>query len=451
MPRFPAFSLPPRWRYWPALLLSGGAYGLLAYATPRAHFGQLLGLLAVAFGACAWLLRAELPLRAGLAAAAVLRLLWLPALPALSDDYHRFRWDGLLVASGQNPFRYRPDELMGPAAPGQPVFPTPPPARKALYQKLNSPHYYSVYPPVCQAVFGLAAALFPTSERGFVLVLRLAVLAAEAATAALLLWLLAHFGLPRPRALLYLLNPLVIVELTGNLHFEALLITLLLAALALLARGRRAWSAGALGLAVATKLLPLLVLPLLARRLGPRRFAAYALLTGLTLLLSFAPFLTPDLLAHLGRSLRLYFQLFGFNASLYYLLRAAGFYLNGYVHNLYFGPALALAAATTTLLLAARERQPTLPSLPPTLLLTLTAYYLLSPVVHPWYLTPLVALSVFTRYRYALVWSGLVAMSYAAYQTAAYTESFPLIGLEYGLLLLVLTLELRRKPGPKPA
>ena len=58
-----AFSLPPRWRYWPALLLSGTAYGLLAYATPRAHFGQLLGLLAGAFGAYAWLLRAGLPVQ----------------------------------------------------------------------------------------------------------------------------------------------------------------------------------------------------------------------------------------------------------------------------------------------------------------------------------------------------------------------------------------------------
>lgn len=433
------------WRFGPALLLSGAAYALLAYATPRAHFGQLVLLLAGAFGAYAWLLWARLPLRAGLVAAAGFRLLWLLALPALSDDYHRFRWDGLLVAAGQNPFRYRPDELLAPPAPGRPAFPTPPAARNLLYAKLNSPHYYSVYPPVCQAAFGLAARLSPASERGFVLVLRGVVLAAEAATAALLPWLLACFGLPARRALVYLLNPLVIVELTGNLHFEALLIALLLAALALLARGRRAASAGALGLAVATKLLPLLVLPLLARRLGGRRFGAYAALTGLTVLVSFAPFLSADLLAHLGRSLRLYFQLFGFNASGYYLLRAAGFYVNGYVHNRYFGPALGLAATAAALLLAAREVRPTWRSLPLTLLLTLTAYYLFSPVVHPWYLTPLVALSVFTSYRYALVWSGLVGLSYAAYQTTAYAENLWLVGLEYGIMLLVLAWELRLK------
>lgn len=439
---------------WLALGLSGGAYWLLAYATPRTQFGQLLALLAVAFGAYAWLLRGGLPLRAGLAAAAVLRLLWLPALPALSDDYHRFRWDGLLVAAGENPFRHRPDELRAdapPAAPRPLAGDRPAPAHRAiltqLYPRLNSPHYYSLYPPVCQAVFGLGAGLFPADERGFVLVLRLVLLAAEAATAALLLWLLAHFQLPPARALQYLLNPLVIIELTGNLHFEALLICFLLAALLLLARGRQWASAGALGLAVATKLLPLLLLPLLVRRLGWRRLAGYAAVAGLVLLAGFLPFLDAELLTHLGASLGLYFRSFEFNASLYYVLRAAGYRLTGYNQIAWLGPALGLTAAAAGLLLAAREPNPTWRTLPRALLLTLTAYYLLAPVVHPWYLTPLVALSVFTAHRYALLWSALAGLSYAAYQTPAYLENPWLLALEYGLVLALLLWEMRRPPA----
>ena len=94
-----------------ALLLSAAAYGLLAYATPRPAFGQLAGLLGLAFGLYFWLLNTGLPLRQGLLAALLLRLLWLPALPTFSDDYHRFRWDGLLLTEGLNPYRYRPDEL----------------------------------------------------------------------------------------------------------------------------------------------------------------------------------------------------------------------------------------------------------------------------------------------------------------------------------------------------
>ena len=158
-----------------ALLVSAAAYALLAYAVPRPAFGLLAGLLALAFGLYVWLLKTGLPLRQGLLAALLLRLLWLPALPALSDDYHRFRWDGLLLSQGQNPYRHRPDELAGPDASREThneKRATKNEQLQALYPRLNSPHYYSVYPPVDQAVFGLAAGLFPASERGFVVALR---------------------------------------------------------------------------------------------------------------------------------------------------------------------------------------------------------------------------------------------------------------------------------------
>jgi alpha-1,6-mannosyltransferase len=99
-----------------ALLLSAAAYTGLAYATPRAEFGRVVALMGLALAAYAWLLHSRLPLRWGLGAALLLRLLWLPAAPALSDDVYRFRWDGLLVAHGVNPFRFRPDELIADGA-----------------------------------------------------------------------------------------------------------------------------------------------------------------------------------------------------------------------------------------------------------------------------------------------------------------------------------------------
>ncbi|RFP63733.1 hypothetical protein D0N36_17860 [Hymenobacter lapidiphilus] len=431
-----------------ALLVSAVAYALLAYAVPRAAFGQLAGLLALAFGLYVWLLKTGLPLRQGLLAALLLRLLWLPALPALSDDYHRFRWDGLLLSQGQNPYRYRPDELAGPDA-----------SRKAentqlqvLYPRLNSPHYYSVYPPVDQAAFGLAAWLFPASERGFVVALRVLLLLAEAATAGLLLALLRRFGQPPERALWYLLNPLVVVELTGNLHFEGLVGCYVLLMLWLLARGRAAAGGGALALAVATKLLPLLVLPLLLRRLAWPQQLRFGLALAVVLAALFVPFLSMELVANIGRSLNLYFRSFEFNASIYYLTRAAGKWLSGYNQIALLGPALALLTAAGGLLLAATERRPTWATLPRALLLLLTLYFLLATTVHPWYLAPLVLLSVFTRARYALVWSGIAVLSYAAYRTTAYTENLWLVALEYTVVLAVLLLDLRqgRLSGPYP-
>ncbi|RSK44521.1 glycosyltransferase 87 family protein [Hymenobacter perfusus] len=437
------------------ILGSAGAYAALAYATPRTSFGLLLGLFGLAFGLYVVLLKTGLSLRLGLGVALLLRLLWLPALPAFSDDYHRFRWDGLLLTHGINPYQYRPAELLTPDSAAA----TPPSGAgrklsaatraqlRAEYPALNSPHYYSVYPPVCQLVFGAAAGLFPDSARGFVVGLRLAILLAEAATAGLLVLLLRRFGQPAHRALWYLLNPLVVLELTGNLHFEALVVSFLLLMLWLLTRGRTLAAGGALALAVATKLLPLLVLPLLLRRLqlwplGP--LVRFGLGLAGVLLLLFGPFLSLELLRNIGRSLDLYFRTFEFNASFYYLLRAAGQWYTGYNQIARLGPALALTVALGASILALTERRPTWATLPHALLLLLTLYFLLATTVHPWYLTPLVALSVFSQARYALVWSGMAVLSYAAYQTSAYTENLMLVALEYGVVLVVLALDARQ-------
>ncbi|MDO7847711.1 glycosyltransferase 87 family protein [Hymenobacter sp. M29] len=436
-----------------ALLLSGAAYAALAYATPRVQFGQLLGLFAVAGLAYWWLLRTRLPLRWGLGAALVFRLLWLPATPALSDDLYRFRWDGLLVANGVNPFRFRPDELIADGAraavPNEAARAAVLPELQQLYRQLNSPHYYSVYPPVCQFVFGAAARLFPTSDAGFAACLRVVILAAEAGTAWLLLTLLPALGWPGRRALGYLLHPLVIVELTGNLHFEGLVFGFILLALWLLSRQKWTASAGALGLGVATKLLPLLVLPLLVRRLGWRRFAAYAALCVGTVALLFGPFLSVDLFVNIARSLKLYFRSFEFNASIYYLLRPIGIWLTTYNQIAIIGPSLAVLSGLAGLALAWRERRSELASLLPTLLLMLTAYYAAATTVHPWYLTLLVGLSTLTRFRFARVWGGLAILSYAAYQTSAYTENLWLVALEYAGTYAVLAWELRATSASK--
>lgn len=435
-------------------LISGAAYAALAYDTSRAQFGQLAGLFAVALLAYTWLLHSRLPWRWGLGLALLFRLLWLPATPALSDDFYRFRWDGLLVAHGANPFQYRPDAIIADGA--RTVFRDETtrnqtlPRLQELYRGLNSPHFYTVYPPVSQLIFGAAARLAPLSNAGFACSLRVIIVLAEIGTAGLLLALLAAFGWPAERALRYLLHPLVIVELTGNLHVEGILLFFVLLALWLLVRRRGRLSALALGLGMATKLLPLLALPLLVRRLGGRRFARYAALSVGTLLLLFSPFISLELIRNISQSLNLYFRSFEFNASLYYLLRPVGYWLTGYNQIALLGPALALIGALIGLALAGRERRPRLATLPRTLLLLLTAYYAFATTVHPWYLTVLIGLSALSGFRFPLVWGGLAVLSYAAYRTSNTTENPWLIAGEYALTFAVLGLEYARERASSP-
>ncbi|OON70215.1 glycosyltransferase 87 family protein [Hymenobacter sp. CRA2] len=414
----------------------------LAYATPRSHTVLLLGLFGLALGGYALLLRLRLPWRPGLLLALLLRLLWLPALPALSDDYHRFRWDGILVAAGQNPFQHRPEEYT--AGGGQLAGPVA--LTAALYQRLNSPRYYSVYPPVCQALFGAAAWLLPGSERGQVVLLRLVLLLAEAATALLLARLLRRFRRPAEQALLYLLHPMVVAELVGNLHFEALVITGMLTTIWLLARGRWAWAAAALSLPVATKLTPLLATPLLLRRLGWARTVAFGGLLAVILVAVFAPFASAELLRNIGRSLDLYFHSFEFNASVYYALRALRAWQLGYNDIARLGTVLAACSVVGILVLAALEKRPSLATLPRAALLVFTLYYLLATTVHPWYLAPLVALSCFTGWCYPATWASLAALSYATYHTPAYHENLWLVAAEYAGVAVAAYFDWHRRP-----
>ncbi len=135
---------------------------------------------------------------------------------------------------------------------------------------------------------------------------------------------------PARNILLYALNPLVIVELTGNLHFEALMITFVLASVYLLRRQKLVLSGVAMALAVCTKLLPLIFLPLYLRRLGWKTALLFYAAVGAASAALFLPLITPELVTGMRDSVELYFQKFEFNASIYYLIREVGYYQKGY-------------------------------------------------------------------------------------------------------------------------
>ncbi len=436
-------------------------YGILAYAVPRSEFGLLLGLLAGLFCGYGWIGQTKRLWTTGddvsidgflFGSAVFFRLILLFAMPQLSDDVYRFVWDGRLLAHGYNPYLYLPGHLLN----------TPIAAHcgltESLFRQLNSPGYFTVYPPVNQALFGLAAWLSPNSLLGNVVWLRVPIVGAEIGSLWLMVGLLRRFGLSPNLALRYGLNPLVILELTGNLHFEAVMLFFTLLATRLLLNRCRVASAGALAMAIGTKLLPLLLLPLLVRRLGWRMGLGYALLTGGMTAALFVPFASLELARNLFSSLALYFQKFEFNASVYYVLRAAGYWIKGYNAIERIGFWLSVTTTVSILWIAFRWRTTPAPVL---IITTLTLYFAFATTVHPWYVTTLVAASVFARFRYPVVWSGLIPLSYFTYANHPYHENLWLTALEYGIVLILGLTEWRlyrratgcglAKPGPNSA
>lgn len=359
----------------------------------------------------------------------ILRLVLLPSFPMLSDDIYRFIWDGHLLRSGISPFEHLPSYY---AVQDFPVAGL----NAELFAELNSPEYYTIYPPVAQLTFIVGTVLCPESWLGAAVVMRLFLFCFEVGSIFLLVKLFEHFKYGLKNILLYALNPLIIIEITGNLHFEGAMIFFLLLAFYLLVKNRIWLSAGAMALSIASKLLPLLFLPFLFARLGLDKAVKYFILIGVVLVVLFLPVTGNFFISHFGDSLDLYFRKFEFNASIYYLVRWVGYQQIGYNIIQSAGPILAsltfFGIVASALLF---DRKASFKNWPKKMLFAICLYLLFTPTVHPWYVALPVVLCLFTHYRFPILWSGLIWLTYFNYSGGVYEEKLHWVAVEYSLVI----------------
>ena len=364
-----------------------------------------------------------------------IRLSLLFALPNLSDDFYRFIWDGRLLNHGINPFIHLPSYYIE-----NPTL-SPEGINRDLYLKLNSPEYFTIYPPVNQFIFWLSALLSPNSIVGSVIVIRVFILLAEAGNFYIIDKLLNIYNLPRKNLLIYALNPLVILELSGNLHFEGVVVFFVLAGVYLLKRHKLLYSAASFALAISTKLIPVIFLPLIFSKLSFRKTLYFYLMCGLVTLLTFLPLLSTEFVQGVSSSFSLYFKKFEFNASLYYLLRAYGYHLEGYNIIGTAGSFLALITFMAIVHYAFYESYTRQNTLPHCFLWALLIYLSFTTTLHPWYIIPLIACCLFTSYRFPVLWAFLIFFTYLQYKPEGFLENLNLVLIEYALLFAFLLWE----------
>src|SRR5437879_1635508 len=228
------------------LIITGCAALVLYRISLRAHTGpDILWFLKIALVQCvlyvfvAWLVIKARAARSTLIIVIVLAVLFRLSLlfspPYLSDDIYRYIWDGRVQAAGINPYRYIPAD----------------PALKNLrdqeiYPKINRrDSAQTIYPPVAEVIYFLTTRV---SES--VTWMKTTMVLFEELVIWAIVQLLASFGLPRQRILIYAWHPLTVWEFAGSGHLDAMIIGFL--ALALLARRRNAEIATGIALASAT-------------------------------------------------------------------------------------------------------------------------------------------------------------------------------------------------------
>jgi len=391
--------------------------------TPRSEFDLLL--IAVFFSFASWygLLRSNLRIFTLVVLAVLGRLVFFKNLPMLSDDFYRFIWDGNLLLHGVNPIGKIPIDTSLDS-----------PSANLLLTEMNSPDYPSIYPPLHQ--LGMAFGALFGSPESRVNGMRLFIITVE------LIGLLYFLRSSRSRLsiyLFYLLNPLVIVEGVGNVHFEAALLPFLAIGIDRAERAKPVGAGLAVGMAILTKLNPLIVVPAMAKSFSKRRSLIFVLSITAIFTLAFIPFMSG--LSDTFSGFDLYFRRFEFNASLYYIFSEAGQFFLGYNPIAFLGPMMGLLSAVGILIIAFRN----IP-LGEKALLSYLVFFFFSTTVHPWYLIPFVFLALYCDRKVLLIWSFTAFFSYSHYLDQL-EPKYPWIIAEYVSLLAAMIYSYRTAPN----
>ncbi|SFW63200.1 polyprenol phosphomannose-dependent alpha 1,6 mannosyltransferase MptB [Cellulophaga fucicola] len=428
----------------PILLLVASLlfYYTFAYYLDRTDFPKLITLAAALFFLCYKLIQFEkwnfkLLLTAGI----LFRFVFLFVTPMLSQDFHRFIWDGELVLQGINPYLQTPNTIIEE---GTILIEN----AAQMYASMGeiSAKNFSNYPPLNQLLFALAALFSGKSAIGGIVTMRLIIILADIGIVYFGRKLLLKLNLSSHLIFWYFLNPLVIIELTGNLHFEGVMLFFFIWSMYLISLKKYILAAPILAFSIAVKLVPLIFLPLFLRHLGFKKAIQFYTIIGITILALLLPFYSSEFINNYATTIGLWFSNFEFNASIYNIIKKiAEFNGNKNWETIRaFGKISPYITITVVLLFSFLKSNKTVTSLFTSMLWVLTIYYFISTTVHPWYIISLVILSLFTRFRYAILWSAAVFLSYWAYSNPDFTEHLGILTIEYTLILGYILYEILR-------
>jgi alpha-1,6-mannosyltransferase len=340
----------------------------------------------------------------GLVLSAVWHAAFLVVPAGPDDDIHRYVWDGRVQRLGYNPYVVAPRD----------------PALADLHtsetRSLNNPDLPSPYPAGAQFFFR-----FMTSIHESTFAFKVAFVLCDLATIFLLLDVLRGTRQAEHWVLAFAWHPLLAIEVAGSGHVDIVGVLLLLASAAALLRRWRALAAVTLGLAVAVKFLPIVLLPLYWKRVRIRDAALAIALVGLLYL----PFLDHGHIPF--GSLGTYVQSFRFNAPVFTTIERL------------VAPQVAAAFALIVGFVAAiwmRRRSQQLSAA--AFAWPMAASLLFAPVVYPWYLLWLLPFVRSTGTLPIIVWSLSIIPTYYVWHLRTLGQpwvvpSWALL-LEYGLM-----------------
>tara|TARA_R110000764_G_scaffold27177_1_gene64534 strand:+ start:161 stop:697 length:537 start_codon:yes stop_codon:yes gene_type:complete len=159
----------------------------------------------------------------------------------------------------------------------------------------------------------------------------------------------------------------------------------------------------------------------------------FYLIIGSTSVLLFIPFYTPEFIGNYTKTLSLWFSNFEFNASIYNIVKRTAVQFNAKPWEFIkiYGKITPILTITVVVLFTFLPKRKDLNRVLASMMWVLAIYYFMSTTMHPWYCIFLVLLAIFTSYRYAIIWSAAIVLSYFAYSQPDFKENLWLLALEY--------------------
>lgn len=322
------------------------------------------------------------------------RILTMGREPLYSDDWFRFVFDGNLVANGISPYSDSPsgfwskfgDSLPNPSFPEDKI--------SFVLKSMNSSDFYSVYPPVLQVLFAIPAFFFSFKSdliwfvwafQSFYLIVEFFNLKMLSKGNKIVFWLYAG-------------NPLVVLESVSQCHPETLLVFTLLKLQFLLLSQQipnfvnfSVWSS--FGLFI--KQSYLFVLPAIYFLTDQKR-KSFLLLSSLVALVLLAFLQYGQFEKHMLSGIGLFFHSFRFHGLFETIVYA---FLKTFSDRfLYLSGAFSLVLGFVLFMVwwvkFGSRIQSRKKKVRQSLFFALACLLAFSPVVHPWYILPLLALAV---------------------------------------------------------
>jgi alpha-1,6-mannosyltransferase len=321
----------------------------------------------------------------GLAMAALWHIAFLRRPPGADDDIYRYVWDGRLQRLGYNPYLVVPSD-----AAAQPL-------HTQETRNLNNPDLPSPYPAAAQLFFRAVTAIHEST-----FAFKLAFVVCDFMIVFLLLDLLRRKQLGEHMVLTYAWNPLLAIEVAGSGHIDIVGVLLLVISAAALARNWRSIAALTLGLAVAVKFLPIVLVPLYWKRVRIRDVALATAVVGSLYL----PFLSHGRIP--TGSLTTYVQTFRFNGPVFAALSHVA------SAKLLTGLAVLVGLATSTWLRSRGHDW-----FPDAFAWPMAASLLCAPAVFPWYLLWLLPFLTSPSTLLIIVWTVSIIPTYVQWHLRA--------------------------------